>query len=57
VWEVVASGRLTRRRLLRPLGRADRAAIADALEPASADAVRALAERRDDVANAFYTGD
>ena len=32
VWEVVASGRLTRRRLLRPLGRADRAAIADALE-------------------------
>ena len=32
VWEVVASGRLTRRRLLRPLTRADRAAIADALE-------------------------
>lgn len=32
VWEVVAAGRLTRRRLLRPLGRADRAAIADALE-------------------------
>ncbi|MBZ5735851.1 metal ABC transporter ATP-binding protein [Nocardioides sp. TRM66260-LWL] len=32
VWEVVASGRLTRRRLLRPLGRADRAAIARALE-------------------------
>ncbi|MBZ5741019.1 metal ABC transporter ATP-binding protein [Nocardioides mangrovi] len=32
VWEVVASGRLTRRRLLRPLGRADRAAIDDALE-------------------------
>ena len=31
VWEVVASGRLTRRRLLRPLSRADRAAIADAL--------------------------
>ena len=28
VWEVVASGRLTRRRLLRPLTRADRAAIA-----------------------------
>ena len=26
VWEVVASGRLTRRRLLRPLSRADRAA-------------------------------
>ena len=32
VREVVASGRLTRRRLLRPAGRADRAAIEDALE-------------------------
>lgn len=32
VWEVVASGRLTRRRLLRPMGRADRAAIERALE-------------------------
>jgi zinc transport system ATP-binding protein len=32
VWEVVASGRLTRRRLLRPLSRVDRAAIQDALE-------------------------
>ncbi|WP_109509689.1 metal ABC transporter ATP-binding protein [Nocardioides speluncae] len=32
VWEVVASGRLTRRRLLRPLGKADRAAIAEALD-------------------------
>jgi zinc transport system ATP-binding protein len=32
VWEVVASGRLTRRRLLRPLSRADRSAIQDALE-------------------------
>jgi zinc transport system ATP-binding protein len=32
VWEVVASGRLTRRRLLRPLGRSDRAAIQEALE-------------------------
>lgn len=31
VWEVVASGRLTRRRLLRPLTRADRDAIAEAL--------------------------
>ena len=31
VWEVVASGRLTRRRLLRRLSRADRAAIEDAL--------------------------
>jgi zinc transport system ATP-binding protein len=32
VWEVVASGRLSRRRLLRPLGRRDRAVVADALE-------------------------
>jgi zinc transport system ATP-binding protein len=32
VWEIVASGRLTRRRLLRPLSRGDRAAIADALD-------------------------
>ena len=32
VWEVVASGRLTHRRLMRPLGRRDRAAIAEALE-------------------------
>ncbi|WP_296602816.1 ABC transporter ATP-binding protein [Nocardioides sp.] len=32
VWEVVASGRLTHRRLFRPLGRRDRTAIADALE-------------------------
>jgi zinc transport system ATP-binding protein len=32
VWEVVASGRLTHRRLLRPLSRADRAAIDHALE-------------------------
>lgn len=32
VWEVVASGRLTRRRLLRPLSRADKDAINDALE-------------------------
>lgn len=42
VWEVVAAGRLTRRRLLRPLSRADRAAIEDALE------VVGLAERRRD---------
>lgn len=42
VWEVVASGRLTRRRLLRPLGRADRRAITDALETVG------LAERRGD---------
>jgi zinc transport system ATP-binding protein len=32
VWEVVAAGRLTRRRLLRPLSRVDRAAISDAIE-------------------------
>jgi zinc transport system ATP-binding protein len=32
VWEVVASGRLTRRRLFRPLSRHDRAAIDEALE-------------------------
>ena len=32
VWEVVASGRLPRRRLLRPLGRQDRRAIDAALE-------------------------
>jgi zinc transport system ATP-binding protein len=31
VWEVVASGRLTRRPLLRPLSKADRAALADAI--------------------------
>ena len=32
VWEIVASGRLGRRRLFRPLSRADRAAIDDALD-------------------------
>lgn len=32
VWEVVASGRLSRRRLLRPLSRTDRSAIRDAIE-------------------------
>ncbi|MCR1782277.1 metal ABC transporter ATP-binding protein [Nocardioides carbamazepini] len=42
VWEVVAAGRLTRRRLLRPLSRADRAVIDDALE------VVGLADRRRD---------
>jgi zinc transport system ATP-binding protein len=31
VWEVVSSGRLTRRRLLRPLSRADRAAVDEAI--------------------------
>jgi zinc transport system ATP-binding protein len=42
VWELVASGRLTRRRLLRPLNRADREAIHDALE------VVGLLDRRND---------
>jgi zinc transport system ATP-binding protein len=42
VWEVVASGRLTRRRLLRPLTRSDRAAIDRAL------AVVGLADRARD---------
>ena len=32
VWEVVASGRLTRRRLLRPLSRTDRSAIDEAID-------------------------
>lgn len=32
VWEVVASGRITRRRLLRPLSKADRRAIHDAID-------------------------
>jgi 5,6,7,8-tetrahydromethanopterin hydro-lyase len=35
---------------------ATRAAIADALTPPAADAVRALAERREDAANAYYRG-
>jgi hypothetical protein len=34
-----------------------RAAIADALAPVTAAAARALAARREDAANAFYTGD
>jgi zinc transport system ATP-binding protein len=46
VWEVVASGRLTRRRLFRPLTKADRAAIADAL-----DIVGLTDRRADGVAN------
>jgi 5,6,7,8-tetrahydromethanopterin hydro-lyase len=36
---------------------ATRAAIADALEPPPAAAVRALAEQRDEATNAYYTGD
>ena len=34
-----------------------RDAIADALAPPSADAARALAARREEAANAYYTGD
>lgn len=50
VWEVVAAGRLTHRRLLRPLSRADRAAIADALE------VVGLADRRRDAVSQLSGG-
>lgn len=50
VWEIVASGRLARRRLLRPLGRSDRSAIAAAL-----DAVE-LGGRRHDSASALSGG-
>ncbi len=46
VWEVVASGRLTRRRLLHPLTRTDRAVITDALET-----VGLLDRRRDAVSH------
>ncbi len=50
VWEVVASGRLTHRKLLRPLSRADRAAIDHALE------VVGLADRRHDGVTALSGG-
>jgi zinc transport system ATP-binding protein len=50
VWEVVASGRLARRGLLRPLSRADRTAITDAL-----DAVE-LGDRRHESASALSGG-
>ncbi|WP_435771123.1 metal ABC transporter ATP-binding protein [Nocardioides sp. SYSU DS0651] len=50
VWELVASGRLTRRRLLRPLTRADRAAIEEALE------VVGLADRRHDAVSLLSGG-
>jgi 5,6,7,8-tetrahydromethanopterin hydro-lyase len=36
---------------------ATRDAVADALQPASADAVRALAEEREEATNAFYSGE
>lgn len=42
VWEIVAAGRLTRRRLLAPLSRKDRAAIDEALE------IVGLSDRRSD---------
>ncbi len=50
VWEVVAAGRLTRRKLLRPLSRADRAAIEEALE------VVGLAHRRRDAVSHLSGG-
>ncbi|KAA1426165.1 metal ABC transporter ATP-binding protein [Nocardioides antri] len=50
VWEVVAAGRLTRRRLLRPLSRVDRAAIEEALE------VVGLAHRRRDAVSHLSGG-
>lgn len=50
VWEVVAAGRLTRRRLLRPLSRADRAAINEALE------IVDLADRRRDAVSNLSGG-
>ncbi len=50
VWEVVAAGRLTRRRLLRPLSRGDRAAIEEALE------VVGLADRRRDTVSHLSGG-
>lgn len=50
VVELVASGRLTRRRLLRPLNSADRAAIQDALE------VVGLADRRHDAVSHLSGG-
>jgi 5,6,7,8-tetrahydromethanopterin hydro-lyase len=43
--------------LRRACREATRTALADALEPATPEAVRALVERRDDVANNYYTGD
>lgn len=50
VWEVVAAGRLTRRKLLRPLSRADRAAIHDALD------IVGLADRRRDAVSTLSGG-
>ncbi|MGH3354952.1 MAG: metal ABC transporter ATP-binding protein, partial [Nocardioidaceae bacterium] len=50
VWEVVASGRLSRRRLLRPLRRGDRAAVRSALEAVGLD------DRRNDSASQLSGG-
>jgi zinc transport system ATP-binding protein len=50
VWELVASGRLTRRRLLRPLSRGDRSAIEDALD------VVGLTDRRHDTVSKLSGG-
>lgn len=50
VWELVASGRLTRRRLLRPLSRADRSAVENALD------VVGLADRRHDTVSLLSGG-
>lgn len=50
VWELVASGRLTRRRLLRPLSRADRSAIDEALE------IVGLRHRRNDAVSQLSGG-
>ena len=36
---------------------ATRDAVADALQPPSAEAVRALAEEREEATNAFYSGE
>ncbi|QYJ05517.1 ABC transporter ATP-binding protein [Nocardioides panacisoli] len=50
VWELVASGRLTHRRLLRPLSRDDRTAIEDALD------VVGLGDRRHDTVSMLSGG-
>ena len=50
VWELVASGRLTRRRLLRPLTRADKDAIREALD------VVGLLDRRHDAVSLLSGG-
>jgi 5,6,7,8-tetrahydromethanopterin hydro-lyase len=43
--------------LRRACREATHAAIADALQPATVEAVRALVEQRDDAANGYYSGD